>query len=352
MHIVLLILKILGIILLVLFGLLLLVLCTVLFVPVRYQISGSWKEEKWGRVRVSWLLSAICVNGSYEKEKELQASLRVLWLKLWSMGEEEQTEPPKESKTEAAAKSRDKAETAKETKAEKSKTEQQKTEQPKAESKVQTETEHTAEPKTQTQSKAGPEKTDEKKSSTKPEAKPETKPVQKQEKAIKVAEADQEEDKIEPAEKKSHQWIRKIKAFLEKLKFSFKHFCDKLKDIKTFVREKREWLEDEKNQESLKLLFTQAKKLLAHVWPGWGKGRIRFGLDDPYYTGQILEGASLVYPFIYKSLDLEPVFDEKCLEAEGNFKGRVRVSYLLWLFWGVYRHKHTWKMIRGFLDRE
>ena len=129
MHIVLLILKILGIILLVLFGLLLLVLCTVLFVPVRYQISGSWKEEKWGRVRVSWLLSAICVNGSYEKEKGLQASLRVLWLKLWSMGEEEQTEPPKESKTEAAAKSRDKAETAKETKAEKSKTEQQKTEQ-------------------------------------------------------------------------------------------------------------------------------------------------------------------------------------------------------------------------------
>ncbi len=32
-----------------------------------------------------------------------------------------------------------------------------------------------------------------------------------------------------------------------------------------------------------------------------------------------------MYPFIYKSLDLEPVFDEKCLEAEGNFKGRVRV---------------------------
>lgn len=346
MHIVLLILKILGIILLVLLGFLLLVLCTVLFVPVRYQISGSWQEEKWGRVRVSWLLSAICVNGSYEKEKGLQASLRVLWLKLWSMGEEEQTGPPKEDRAEVAAKSRDKAETAKKTKTEESKTEKQKTEKPKAESKVQTETEHPAEPKTQTQSKAGPVKTAEKKSGTKPEVKP----VQVQKKAIKAAEA--EEKKTEPAEKKSHQWLEKIKAFLEKLKFSFKRFCDKLKDIKTFVREKREWLEDEKNQESLKLLFAQAKKLLAHVWPGRGKGRIRFGLDDPYYTGQILEGASLVYPFIYKSLDLEPVFDEKCLEAEGNFKGRVRVSCLLWLFWGVYRHKHTWKMIRGFLDRE
>ena len=124
---------------------------------------------------------------------------------------------------------------------------------------MQTETEHTAEPKTQTQSKAGPEKTAEKKSSTKPEAKPETKPVQKQEKAIKVAEADQEEDKIEPAEKKSHQWIRKINALLEKLKFSFKHFCDKLKDIKTFVREKREWLEDEK----LYVYVEQAEELAA-----------------------------------------------------------------------------------------
>ena len=225
------------------------------------------------------LLSAICVNGSYEKEKGLQASLRVLWLKLWSMGEEEQTEPPKESKTEAAAKSRDKAETAKETKAEKSKTEQQKTEQPKAESKVQTETEHTAEPKTQTQSKAGPEKTAEKKSSTKPEAKPETKPVQKQEKAIKVAEADQEEDKIEPAEKKSHQWIRKINAFLEKLKFSFKHFCDKLKDIKTFVREKREWLEDEEESGVLKTAFYPGKKASGTCMAGLGKRK------DPFWTG-------------------------------------------------------------------
>ena len=81
------------------------------------------------------------------------------------------------------------------------------------------------------------------------------------------------------------------------------------------------------------------------------KGRIRFGLDDPYYTGQILEGASLVYPFIYKSLDLEPVFDEKCLEAEGNFKGRVRVS----IFYGCFGSLSSQTYLEddtGFLDRE
>ena len=57
MHIVLLILKILGILLLVLLGLLLLVLLAVLFVPVRYQLQGMWKEDKWASVKVSWLLS-------------------------------------------------------------------------------------------------------------------------------------------------------------------------------------------------------------------------------------------------------------------------------------------------------
>ena len=146
-------------------------------------------------------------------------------------------------------------------------------------------------------------------------------------------------------------WIC-ILMFFQKLKFSFLHFCDKLKDIKTFVQEKKEWLEDEKNQESFRLLFKQFKKLFSHVWPCRGKGTVTFGLEDPYYTGQILAGASLLYPFFYKRLTLQPVFDEKCLEAELDYRGRVRVSYLLWLFWGIFHHKHTWKMIRGFMNRD
>ncbi len=146
-------------------------------------------------------------------------------------------------------------------------------------------------------------------------------------------------------------WTR-IQSFFQKLKFSFLHFCDKLKDMKVFIQEKKEWLENEENQESFRLLFKQFKKLFAHVWPCKGKGTVTFGLEDPYYTGQILAGASLLYPFFYKRLSLQPVFDEKCLEAELDYRGRIRVSYLLWLFWGIFHHKHTWKMIRGFLDRD
>ena len=44
----------------------------------------------------------ISINGSYVKEIGLQASLRVLWLKLWSMGEEEQAEDCGEPETTVA----------------------------------------------------------------------------------------------------------------------------------------------------------------------------------------------------------------------------------------------------------
>ena len=55
-------------------------------------------------------------------------------------------------------------------------------------------------------------------------------------------------------------------AYTGKLKF-FAKICDKLKGIREFVQEKKMWLEDEKNQASLKLLYRQTKRLLVHLWP-------------------------------------------------------------------------------------
>ena len=111
MHIVLLILKILGILLLVLLGLLLLVLLAVLFVPVRYQLQGMWKEDKWTSVKVSWLLSVISFKGAYEMEKGLTGSLRVLWFKLWTMGDEsaEKIEEAEETAEKTVKKTAEKA---------------------------------------------------------------------------------------------------------------------------------------------------------------------------------------------------------------------------------------------------
>ena len=74
MHVILTILKILGIILLVLLGLLLVIVLSVLFVPVRYCLEGEKSSPGWseanGKVRVSWLLHLIHLRIQY-REKEL-----------------------------------------------------------------------------------------------------------------------------------------------------------------------------------------------------------------------------------------------------------------------------------------
>jgi hypothetical protein len=43
------------------------------------------------------------------------------------------------------------------------------------------------------------------------------------------------------------------------------------------------------------------------------------------------------------------VFDEKVLDAEGSFRGRIRLAVVLWLAFQVYLDKHTRRMIRGFI---
>jgi len=140
-----------------------------------------------------------------------------------------------------------------------------------------------------------------------------------------------------------------IRHILEKLKFSFAKICDKLKGIREFVQEKKMWLEDEKNQASLKLLYRQTKRLLVHLWPRKGRCTVTFGFDDPYTTGQVLQAASLIYPFYHRQLFLYPVFDEKILDGEGSLKGRIRLSVILWLVLQVLFDGHTRRMLKGFL---
>lgn len=102
MAVILLILKIIGIILLLLLGLLLLVLALVLFVPVRYRISGEVGEEVSVCIAVTWLLHLVSFRSVYE-DGEMNSVLRILGIrgkgrKASSDSEEEVwDEPPDEA---------------------------------------------------------------------------------------------------------------------------------------------------------------------------------------------------------------------------------------------------------------
>ena len=293
-HILLLILKAIGILILVLLGLVLAVVCLVLFVPVCYEAGGSWKDKPAGKGKISWLFGAVSLSAGYDgDESGLTAGVRLFGQKLWEMGEEKET--------------------------------------PKAPWPLDEETLRG---------------TDAERKEPKDRKKPE-------EKETALWEENQQprpepEDKRHTEHKKKDVFGR-IKVFLEKLKFSFQSFCDKLKNMQNIAEEKKAWLEDEENQASLKLLWKQTGRFLRHVCPRGGKGSVTFGFEEPYLTGQALSAAALIYPFFEGNLEICPVFDETLFEAEGSFKGRIRAGYLLWLGLGILRDGHTRRMLFGFL---
>lgn len=84
LHIILFILKIIGIILAVILGILLVVFCVVLLVPLRYRIEVSAKgtvESIKARVEFSWLLRLAAGFAHYENQ-EVDWQVRILWKQM------------------------------------------------------------------------------------------------------------------------------------------------------------------------------------------------------------------------------------------------------------------------------
>ena len=285
MHIVLLILKITGIILLALLGLLLLLGLTLLLVPLRYHVSGEWMGEAKAQARVHWFLRLLSFRAVYDQKSGLLMKLRVFGIPVWSSDKEE---PVKEAGDSIEHLMDDGGDSL-------------------------------------------------------------TQNLEREEQRYrKSAKKVQEMD--EAFEKKSSDGCKRgARKALKNLLFSFRRIYDKLKGGCQFIQEQREWLENEKNQASLRFLWKQAGSALAHLRPIKGQGTISFGFEDPYTTGRVLQGVSLIYPFCHRQLSIQPVFDEKILEGEGSFTGRVRLGFLLWLAVQIYFDRHTRKLIQSFI---
>ena len=311
MHVILTILKILGIILLVLLGLLLVIVFSVLFVPVRYRLEGEksspgWSEAK-GKVRVSWLLHLIHLRIQY-REKELDWECYLFGVPLKKAG--------------AAVREWKK-------KRRKKKVQEQKERIKKA-----------------VQQKNKPAK------KTAAKKKGQEKPLQIEEKTeIKTAERKQQE-KEKVSDKLSRFWNRckkivgsilgfpgKLKKKLTNIRLTFRGFCDKIKRWQTLWNE-------ESTQAALHFLTEKGRKLIRHVLPRKIRGSITFGCEDPALTGQILGAVAIAYPLYGKGVAVYPRFEEKILEGNLRIRGRIVAACLLWQAWKIYRNPDVRKTLK------
>lgn len=322
MHIILLILKIIGIFLAVLFGLLFFIFMTALFVPLRYRLEG-WRRQDGGEMavkgRVSWFLSLIVLRFGYEKEAFFQ--IRLLGIP-WNGG--------RRKKPEGSA--------------------------PKEAAYVKTETE---------KGPPGPAVLDQA-----PEEMPDppvilkTTAVETKEKPAGPEEAGAPEDVRAPekngATEKTAKIFGKIRNILhglwEKLKGiprGARRFRTRLAEMAESLRQKKEklgrwraYLRSEEVKATVRLLWRQTKRLFRHLRPQKVRIRGRFGFGDPALTGQATGLMSLLPVFYQKELSLQPEFREACLEGEFFLKGRVRAATLLLLALKIWFNKDFQKVYK------
>ena len=268
LHIIFMLLKIIGMILAVILGLILAVVLIVLFVPIQYQVSGKCEGDVktlQGDAKISWLFHLLTGNVGYQNGK-LFLKVRIAWKWIDLL---EKKEKPEEKKK---------------------KPDQEKGKEP-------------------------PCKTEEE----------EEKKVQ-QEKIEERTENDQIEYKEPKKEKKKE---KKKESGIEKIKKTFHNICDKIKVLKSQKDMVVAFMKDEIHKNAFQKVKKEGIRFLKHICPRTLKGNLRIGFDDPYVTGQILVGASILYPFYSEHFDLVPDFEQQIIKGDVFIKGRIYIAVIV-----------------------
>lgn len=324
-HILFMILKALGILLLVLLFLVLLIVCTILFLPFCYRAQVLKEEEGFACVkasgRVSWLFGAVALTASYEEQKpEAQILLFGASLETWKR------RLKKIRRGEASV--------------------------PRTE---ENETENAPEA----------EKTAEQKA-----------PDQKEKQQKVTAQKEQPEQEQEPdAPKKSilERFFGRIEYLPEKLlnlasrllQTAFRllelpfRLLEKLEQkIQAGRRLKRKWESVKKffRSKMFREALLHAKKevlyFLKKAAPKKVTGTVRFGFNDPALTGETLGILGMIYGKLPKDLSIQPDFEQEILQGDVRMKGSFQAVTAAGIALRLFRDQNLRKTIRHFKHKE
>lgn len=279
LHIILYILKIIGIILLAIIAFLLLMLLAILFVPLRYKFNISMKDEDlYFDGTVSWLIHLI--HGRIKKEEDkVHIWLRFLAIKVFDnlkMGKKQKT---KHRDGELS------------------------------------------------------EKVSDKESHKELPQEPHKKPPLEPHKAEKFIGEDIEDDEklsfMGKIKNKIQNIIDKIKKVLKDIKDKIVSFFKKIFDIKRKSILLVGFIRDEINKKGFKVIYESLKGILKHLMPTDLELELLFGTGDPCTTGQTLGMLSILYSLYGDHIEIRADFEQKIIEGRLDVKGRIRLVRLI-----------------------
>lgn len=317
LHIILLILKILGIILLIILGLFLLILCCVLFVAVSYRIRLEKQDSLRVTASAGWLFRIVTIryllDGADGFKQDLQ--VRLFGIPILKPFEEKK-----------AKKKRPKRRKTKEQK-EKQKEDRRQKDEP-AVSRAE-----------QAEASDG--------SDILKEAAIQQEEYQDTQNVSAGKQPGEREQKPKPSV------VGKILSIFRKLLYAIRGICDKIKNIwkkllgirdtvHNLLERKDAFLEFWRLEEHVRARSAVWKEV-RYLWKKWHpkkiKGKVTFGFDDPSVTGLCMGGVGMLCAWYPKELQIVPDFERKVLEGDIRIRGKMRAYVLVFILWRIYFNK-------------
>lgn len=340
LNIVLLVLKIIGITLLVIVGIVLLLLICILFVPVRYTLTGERDTDEgkplYGSAKAAWLLHI--VTGRFEyKDGEQLLTLKIFGIRLKSREEKEKIRSEKERIRNNKKRKKTGTESVEYSMLE-----------------YDESTGGINEKKIEAKGRTHVFTVEHEDSSDVSEVSNEEQPFKEKEIEPANVETDIDteankngfRDFIARAAEKYRKLSGGFVSRVRKIINAANKGIDKLTDIKENIDYYYNALSnDKKNREAVELIIKKTKKLLKAIAPRRMKGDIEYGSEDPADTGKFLAGAAMLYPLYGRGITVVPHFDGPVLAFELMFRGRIYIFTLVKIFLQLYFNKKVKRFI-------
>lgn len=327
LHIIIFILKIIGILLLVILGLILLLVSSVLFVPITYKVRA---ERKDGVIQVravaGWMFRLLSVHYRLHTSQEPMQLLqgRILGIPVWKP-----LEPKKEKPKKAEKKSKEK---------------QSKPKQMGAK---------------QLEQKAEVKSSDKAKERLKKDLTPGTAVATVPQPEPEVSRQEQPQDKKAQAKpprqsilKKLLYAIRRIYGKITAIGRGLFSLVVKLLHMPEKASETIGTLTDfwnlEENVKARESIWRELKFLWKHSRPRKADLTLHFGFEDPSWTGQCMGVLSILNVWYPGRIFLKPEFEQEIFEGTLYIKGHMMLAVPLLSIFRLWRDENVMKMYRRF----
>lgn len=327
LHIIIFILKIIGILLLVILGLILLLVSSVLFVPITYKVRA---ERKDGVIQVravaGWMFRLLSVHYRLHTSQEPMQLLqgRILGIPVWKP-----LEPKKEKPKKAEKKSKEK---------------QSKPKQMEAK---------------QLEQKAEVKSSDKAKERLKKDLTPGTAVVTVPQSEPEVSRQEQPQDKKAQTKpprqsilKKLLYAIRRIYGKITAIGRGLFSLVVKLLHMPEKASETIGTLTDfwnlEENVKARESIWRELKFLWKHSRPRKADLTLHFGFEDPSWTGQCMGVLSILNVWYPGRIFLKPEFEQEIFEGTLYIKGHMMLAVPLLSIFRLWRDENVMKIYRRF----